>query len=106
MIIVTTNEIAGARITRTFGIVSGVIVRSRGIGGNIAAAFKSLGGGEINNYTRLVEESRQQAMERMMANAQAMGANAILGCRFDSGEIGETFNEVIAYGTAVVLEPV
>lgn len=105
MIVVTTNQLPGAKVTRTLGTVFGIVVRSRGIGGNIAAGFRSLGGGEIHEYTRLVEETRMQAMERLMANAHAMGANAVLATRFDSGEIGQTMNEVVAYGTAVIVEP-
>ena len=104
MIVVSTNEIPGAKVTRTFGTVFGIVVRSRGLGGNIAAGFRSLGGGEIIEYTRLVEETRTQAMERLVHNASAIGANAVLALRFDSGEIGQSMNEVVAYGTAVVIE--
>jgi uncharacterized protein YbjQ (UPF0145 family) len=105
MIVVTTNEINGAKVVRTLGTAFGNVVRSRGIGGNIAAGFRSLGGGEITEYTRLVEEGRMQAMQRLMANAHAMGANAVLAVRFDSGEIAQSMNEVVAYGTAVIIEP-
>jgi len=105
MLVVTTNNVPGARVVRTIGTAFGIVVRSRGIGGNIAASFKSIGGGEISNYTRLVEEGRQQAMQRLMASAHAMGANAVLAARFDSGEFAQSMNEVVAYGTAVVIEP-
>ncbi len=105
MIVVTTNDIPGAKVTRTLGTAFGIVVRSRGIGGNIAASFRSIGGGEITEYTRLVEEARMQAMQRLMGNAHAMGANAVLAVRFDSGEIAQSMNEVVAYGTAVIIEP-
>jgi uncharacterized protein YbjQ (UPF0145 family) len=78
MIVVTTNDIPGARVARTLGTAFGIVVRSRGIGGNIAASFRSIGGGEITEYTKLVEEARMQAMQRLMGNAHAMGANAVL----------------------------
>ena len=83
----------------------GVVVRSRGLGGNIMAGLRSLAGGEITEYTQLLEEARRHAIDRMVANAAAMGANAIVMMRFDSAEIGQTMSEIVAYGTAVVLEP-
>lgn len=101
MIVTTTENIAGARVTRVLGQCFGVVVRSRGLGSNIAAALRSLVGGEIKEYTRLVEDTRRQALDRMVANASAMGANAVVMMRFDSGDIGSTMNEVVAYGTAV-----
>jgi uncharacterized protein YbjQ (UPF0145 family) len=105
MIIVTTENVAGHRVVTTLGQVFGVVVRSRGIGGNIVAGLRSIMGGEIHEYTQLLEEARQHATERMVANATAMGANAILAMRFDSSEIGDTMSEIVAYGTAVVIEP-
>jgi uncharacterized protein YbjQ (UPF0145 family) len=87
------------------GQVFCVVVRSRGIGGNISASLRSIVGGEIPEYTRLVEDARRHAIDRMVANAHAMGANAIVMMRFDSGEIAQAMNEVVAYGTAVVLDP-
>jgi uncharacterized protein YbjQ (UPF0145 family) len=83
-----------------------VVVRSRGIGGNIVAGLRSIVGGEINEYTQMLEEARRHATDRMVANATAMGANAILMMRFDSSEIGQTMSEIVAYGTAAVIEPV
>lgn len=104
MIVSTTNFIAGHRVVETRGQVFGVVVRSRGLGGNIIAFFRSLAGGEIREYTELLEDTRRQAIDRMVANATAMGANAILTMRFDSSDLGNTMSEVVAYGTAVVVE--
>jgi uncharacterized protein YbjQ (UPF0145 family) len=106
MIIATTESIAGHRTVTTLGQVFGVVVRSRGIGGNIMAGLRSIVGGEINEYTQMLEEARRHATDRMVANATAMGANAILMMRFDSSEIGQTMSEIVAYGTAAVIEPV
>jgi uncharacterized protein YbjQ (UPF0145 family) len=106
MIIATTENIAGHRVIETKGEVFGVVVRSRGLGGNIMAGLRSLGGGEIKEYTELLEEARRHAVDRMVQNATAMGANAITMMRFDSSEIGQTMSEIVAYGTAVVVEPV
>ena len=106
MIIATTENIAGQRVATTLGQVFGVVVRSRGIGGNIVASLGSIVGGEIHEYTQLLEEARRHAVDRMVANATTMGANAIIMMRFDSSEIGQTMSEIVAYGTAVVLEPV
>ncbi|MBN8810561.1 YbjQ family protein [Sphingomonas sp. NPDC092331] len=105
MIVTTTENIPGHSVVRTLGQVFGVVVRSRGIGGNISASLRSIVGGEIPEYTRLVEDARRHAIDRMVANAHAMGANAIVMMRFDSGEIAQAMNEVVAYGTAVVLDP-
>ena len=106
MIIATTESIAGHRVVNTLGQVFGVVVRSRGIGGNIMAGLRSIVGGEIHEYTQMLEEARRHATDRMVENATAMGANAILVLRFDSSEIGETMSEIVAYGTAAVIEPV
>jgi uncharacterized protein YbjQ (UPF0145 family) len=104
MIIATTENIAGHRTVTILGQVFGVVVRSRGIGGNIVAGLRSIVGGEIHEYTQMLEEARRHATDRMVANATAMGANAILVMRFDSSEIGETMSEIVAYGTAAVIE--
>ena len=106
MIIATTENIAGHRAVTTLGQAFGVVVRSRGIGGDIVAGLRSIMGGEIHEYTQMLEEARRHATDRMVANATAMGANAILVMRFDSSEIGDTMSEVVAYGTAAVIEPV
>jgi uncharacterized protein YbjQ (UPF0145 family) len=105
MIVTTTENVAGRRTVECLGQVFGVVVRSRSIGGNLAAALRSLAGGEIKEYTALVEETRRHAIDRLVANATAMGANAVVMMRFDSGEIGQTMSEVVAYGTAVTVEP-
>jgi uncharacterized protein YbjQ (UPF0145 family) len=104
MLVVTTENIAGYRIDRVLGQVFGVTVRSRGIGGNITASLRSVFGGEIKEYTEMIEDARKAAIDRMIQNAHAMGANAIVMMRFDSGEIGQTMSEIVAYGTAVVAE--
>jgi uncharacterized protein YbjQ (UPF0145 family) len=105
MIVVTTEEVVGHRIVETKGQVFGVVVRSRGLGGNIMASLRSIAGGEITEYTSLLEDARRHATDRMVANANAMGANAVVRMMFDSSEIGQTMSEIVAYGTAVVLEP-
>src|SRR2546425_6813343 len=104
MIVTTTPYVAGHRITESKGHVFGLVVRSRGLGGNITAGLRSLVGGEIHEYTQLLEDTRRQALDRMVQNATLMGANAVLSMRFDSSEIGNTMSEIVAYGTAVVLE--
>src|ERR1700760_594333 len=106
MLVATTENIAGHRTVQTKGTVFGVVVRSRGLGGNIAAGLRSIIGGEIKEYTALVEDTRRHAIDRLVANATLMGANAVVMMRFDSGSIGQTMNEVVAYGTAVRVEPV
>lgn len=105
MIVVTSENIADHRITETKGQVFGVVVRSRGLGGNIMASLRSLVGGEIIEFTQLLEEARRHAVDRMVANATEMGANAIVMMRFDSSEIGQFMSEVVAYGTAVTVTP-
>ncbi len=104
MIIVTTEQVAGHRTTLTIGSAFGLTVRSRGIGGNFMAGLRSIVGGEVTQYTQMLEEARRHAMERLAANAAAMGANAVIMMRFDGSEIGDTMSEVVAYGTAVVIE--
>jgi uncharacterized protein YbjQ (UPF0145 family) len=105
MIVATTPYIAGHRVTETKGMVFGLVVRSRGLGGNIMAGLRSLGGGEIHEYTELLEDTRRQALDRMVQNATLMGGNAVLSMRFDSSEIGNTMSEIVAYGTSVVVVP-
>jgi len=105
MLVVTTENVPGHRVTQVKGQVFGVVVRSRGIGGNVMAGLRSLVGGEIHEYTQMLEEARRHALDRLVTNAKAMGANAVVMMRFDSAEIGQTMSEIVAYGTAVVLEP-
>ncbi|MBN8808630.1 MAG: YbjQ family protein [Sphingomonas sp.] len=105
MIVTTTENIAGHQVREVLGQVFGVVVRSRGLGGNITASLRSIVGGEIPEYTKLVEDARRHAIDRMVQNATLMGANAVVMMRFDSGEIAQAMNEVVAYGTAVVIDP-
>jgi uncharacterized protein YbjQ (UPF0145 family) len=104
LLVTTTERPAGYEVKQALGQVFGVVVRSRGLGGNIMAGLRSLGGGEIVEYTRLVEDTRRHAVDRMVQNARAMGANAVVMMRFDSSEIGQTMTEVVAYGTAAIIE--
>ena len=104
MLVVTTENVPGYRVRAVMGQCFGLVVRSRGLGGNIMAGLRSLIGGEIKEYTQLLEQARRQARDRMVQYATAMGANGIVMMRFDSSEIGQTMSEIVAYGTAVVLE--
>jgi len=105
MIVSTTPYVAGHRVVETKGMVFGLVVRSRGLGGNIMAGLRSLGGGEIHEYTELLEDTRRQAIDRLIQNATLLGANAVLSMRFDSTELAGTMSEIVAYGTAAVVEP-
>lgn len=104
MLIVTTENVPGYRVTEVKGQVFGVVVRSRGLAGNIMAGLRSLAGGEISEYTQLLEDARRHAVDRMVKNATLMHANAVVMMRFDSSEIGQTMTEIVAYGTAVSVE--
>jgi uncharacterized protein YbjQ (UPF0145 family) len=104
MLVTTTENIPGYRTTQTMGQVFGVVVRSRGLAGNFVAALRTIIGGEIKEYSALVEDTRRHALDRLVANATAMGADAVVMMRFDSGQIGQAMNEVVAYGTAVKIE--
>jgi uncharacterized protein YbjQ (UPF0145 family) len=101
--ITTTLEFPEWPIERSLGMVFGVVVRSMGVAKGFAAGFKSMAGGEVKQYTRLVEDSRRHAMDRMIENAGVLGANAIVSMRFDSSEVGQGLTEIVAYGTAVVI---
>lgn len=105
MLVVTTENVPGHRVIEVRGQCFGVVVRSRGLGGNIMAGLRSVVGGEITEYTQLLEEARRHAVDRLVQNATAMGANAVIMMRFDSSEIGQTMSEIVAYGTAAVIEP-
>jgi len=105
MIVATTPYLAGYRVTEVKGQVFGLVVRSRGLAGNLTAAVRSLFGGEIHEYTEMLEDTRRQALDRMIQNATLMGGNAVLSMRFDSSEIGKSMSEIVAYGTAVVVVP-
>ena len=102
--ITTTNKLEGYQVVRHFGVVRGVTVRSRGIGGQIAAGLRSLAGGQIHEYVKLCEETRAEAFELMKDHAGQMGANAILGVRYDATELAENMTEVLCYGTAVEVQ--
>ena len=104
MIVTTTENIPDTRVVKTLGQVFGLTVRSRNIGSNIGAMLRSLAGGEIRSYVKLNEDSRRQAIDRMVQNAAAMGANAVTMMRFDSTEMGGQMSEIVAYGTARVIE--
>ncbi len=106
MIVVTTENVPGYKVVEVKGPAFGLIVRSRGLGGDIMAGLKSVVGGEIKQYTAMIEDSRKEALDRMVKNAQSMGANGIIMMRFDSGEVGQNMSEIVAYGTAVVLEKI
>jgi uncharacterized protein YbjQ (UPF0145 family) len=104
MIIATAPFIAGYRVVETKGQVFGLVVRSRGMAGNLVAGLRSIVGGEIHEYTSLLEDTRRQAIDRMVQNAALVGANAVISMRFDSSEMATTMSEIVAYGTAVVVE--
>jgi len=104
MLIVTTPYLPGYRVVETKGHVFGLVVRSRGLAGNIAAGLRSIAGGEIHEYTELLEDTRRQAIDRMVQNATLAGANAVLSFRFDSSELSGSMSEIVAYGTGVVVE--
>lgn len=104
---VTTGfDFSGYRIVKNLGLVRGLTVRSRSIVGNFAAGLQTLVGGNITVYTQLCEHARQEAYELLIQHAQQMGANAVIGMRYDANEVMEGVTEVLAYGTAVVIEPV
>jgi uncharacterized protein YbjQ (UPF0145 family) len=105
VLIVTTNEVPGYRITHVHGDVFGLIVRARNYFSNVGAQLRTLAGGEVAGYTKLLTDSRNQARQRMWREARARGANAIVAMRFDCNEIGDIMSEVAAYGTAVTVEP-
>ena len=101
MLIATTNDIPGRQVTEVLGEVMGLTVRSRNLGSQIGASFKSLVGGELKGMTKALVDSRHEVVERMVAEAQAKGADAILAMRFDTSEMGPNWTEICAYGTAV-----
>lgn len=105
MLVVTTNEVEGYRVVRHLGLVRGLTVRSRSVVGNIGASIQILFGGNITVYTKLAEQTRQEAFNLLVEHAQQMGANAVIAMRYDANEIAAAVTEVLAYGSAVVLEP-
>lgn len=106
MLVVTTNDLPGYRVVKHLGVVRGLTVRSRSVIGNIGASVQIFFGGNITLYTKLAEQARQEAYEQLIEHADKMGANAILAMRYDANEIAAAVTEVLAYGTAVVVEPV
>lgn len=102
----TSNYVPGYKVDRVFGLVYGITVRSRGIGGNIVAGLRTIAGGEIKEYTEMAHQARQQALDRLADHAQGMGANAVISVLFDSTELSGSMDEIIAFGTAVVISPV
>ncbi len=105
MLVSTTPYLAGFRVVEIKGMVFGLVVRSRGLGGNIMAGLRSIGGGEIHEYTELLEDTRRQAIDRLVRNATLAGGNAVVSMRFDSSELAGTMSEIVAYGTAVLVVP-
>ncbi len=101
IIVVTTNDLPGYRVVEVYGEVFGLIVRSRNVFSNFGATLRTIVGGEVRGYTKMLSKSREHAMERLRQAAAEKGANAVLMMRFDSGDIGKVMNEVAAYGTAV-----
>jgi len=102
----TTFNLDGYRVVKSFGVVRGIIVRSRSIFGTIGAGLQTLVGGNISIFTDLCEQTRQDALERMMEHARALGANGVIGLRYDATEVMQGVTEVLCYGTAVLVEPV
>lgn len=105
MILSTTEAITGYRIVRNLGMVRGNTVRARHVGRDITAALRSLVGGEITEYTKVLAESREQALDRMIAEAEALGANAVVAIRFQTSVVMSGAAELLCYGTAVVVDP-
>lgn len=106
MLVATTNDLPGYRVVRTIGLVRGITVRSRSVFGTIGGALQSLVGGNITLFTSLAEKTRQEALDLMIQHAEEAGANAIIAMRYDANEINAGVTEVLAYGTAVVVEAV
>jgi uncharacterized protein YbjQ (UPF0145 family) len=104
MIIVTTQDVPGKTVTKTLGLVRGNTIRARHIGRDIAAGLRNIVGGEITDYTKMMAESREQAIDRMIEEAESLGANAIICARFTTSMIMQSASEILAYGTAVVVE--
>jgi uncharacterized protein YbjQ (UPF0145 family) len=105
MIVSTMNDLPGFKVDEVIGEVTGLTVRSRNVGTQIGAGFKSLVGGELKGLTKQLQESRDEARERLVEAAQEVGANAVLAMRFDSDEVGNGYQELVAYGTAVKVSP-
>ena len=105
VLVSTMNDIPGYQVTQVLGEVFGLTVRSRNVGSQLGAQFKSLAGGELKGMTKNLETSREEVVQRMAEEAEARGANAVVAMRFDTSEMGGNWTELCAYGTAVVIEP-
>ena len=103
--VTTAFELTGMTVERDLGVAFGLVVRSMGFAKSLGAGFKAMRQGEVTQYTALLEDSRRHAVDRMIENARLLGANAVVSMRFDSSEIGQQLTEIVAYGTAVVVEP-
>lgn len=106
VVLATAPFVPGYKIDKVIGLTYGITVRSRGIGGNIVAGLRTIGGGEIKEYTQLAHQARQEALDRLGEHAKTMGANAVVSVNFDSTEMATSMTEIIAFGTAVVVSPV
>lgn len=106
ILVTTTFEVPGYEVVRYLGVVRGITVRTRGIGGQISAGIRALVGGPVGAYISLCEYAREEAMQFMLTHARERGANAVLGMRYDATELGTGISEVLAYGTAVYVQPV
>src|SRR5512140_3789257 len=104
VMVTTAFELPGRRIVRNLGVVRGITVRSRSVVGNMVGGLQTIFGGNISIYTELCEHARQEAFDLMMQHADQMGANGIIGVRYDANEVMDGVTEVLAYGTAVVIE--
>jgi len=104
MIVTPSSGVAGHRVVRTIGLVRGSTIRARHVGKDILAVFKNLVGGEIEEYTKMMAEAREQALDRLVADAQQKGANAVVDLRFSTSYLMSAASEIMAYGTAVVIE--
>ncbi|MCD6131954.1 MAG: YbjQ family protein [Candidatus Hydrothermae bacterium] len=104
MLLVTTDEIPGRKIKKVLGLVKGNTIRARHLGRDLVAALRNLVGGEITDYTKMLAESREQAIDRMVEQAEAMGANAVVGIRFTTSSVMQGAAELLVYGTAVIVE--
>jgi uncharacterized protein YbjQ (UPF0145 family) len=105
MVITTTTEVPGYRASRTFGLVRGSTIRARHVGSDFVAWLRNLVGGEVHEYTKLMAEAREQAIDRMVEEARTLGANAVICVRFETMELMRGASEILCYGTAVTLEP-
>ncbi len=105
ILLLTANYAAGYKVDKVIGMAYGITVRSRGIGGNIVAGLRTIAGGEIKEYTELAHQARQEALDRLSEHAKGMGANAVLSVMFDSTEMAASMEEIIAFGTAVIVSP-